>query len=77
MQHSNTLYWVEVQESDSIWRKVPHTDNGKNQQDKPYKFFDRKEAINFRDELKEANPEYWFRVVKYTETYKYDKSFIK
>jgi len=69
---SNTIYWVEANESGE-GKIVPHTrkENGETY----YKFMDRSQAKKFRDELIECNTDTTFRLVKFTETYSFEKFY--
>jgi len=69
---SNTLYWVEANESGK-GKIVPHT--RKETGDTYYKFMDRSQAKKFRDELIEYNTDTSFRLVKLTETYSFEKFY--
>jgi hypothetical protein len=71
-----SIYWVEVDEGENGNKIVPHTRDEKNNEGF-YRFMSRSDAKKFRDELIRNNPDYSFRLVKFTEKYSFEKFYSK
>jgi len=71
-EFSNIIYWVEANKGGES-KIVPHTT--KETGESYYKFMDRNKARKWRDELIECNPNTSFRLVKFTETYSFEKFY--